>query len=353
MTMLNRRDFLAATMTGALAARLSAAAGKHPDLCPMGLVIHSYPIRGRIERDKGFADPLRFVEFSRERGAGGIQLPLGIRKPAYCRKLRSAAEKSGMYVEGSSRTPKTRADLDRFEAEVKTARECGATVIRTVLLGGRRYETFKTAAEFRAFKEGADRSLHLAEPVVARHKVHLAVENHKDFRAPELASRMKALSSAFVGVCVDTGNNVALLEEPLETVRTLAPWAVACHLKDMGVEEYPEGFLLAEVPLGEGFLDLKGIVELLRKARPEIRFSLEMITRDPLKVPCLSDGFWATLDDVPARDLARALALVRRKASKRPLPRISTRDQAGQLKAEEENVRRSLDYARKHLPLGV
>src|SRR5206468_9723652 len=101
------------------------------------------------------------------------------------------------------------------------------------------------------------------EPVLARHKVTLAVENHKDFRADELAGLMQGLSSERVGVCVDTGNNIALLEDPSETARVLAPWAASCHLKDMAVEETADGFLLSEVPLGEGFLDLRGIVAVL------------------------------------------------------------------------------------------
>src|SRR5262249_18069033 len=159
-------------------------------------------------------------------------------------------------------------------------------------------------------------SLTLAEPVVARHGVRLAVENHKDLRADELVGVLKRLGSRHVGACVDTGNSIALLEDPLETAEALAPWAFTTHLKDMGVQEYEEGFLLSEVPLGEGFLDLKRVVGVLRRARPEVRFNLEMITRDPLKVPCLAPKYWATFADLPGRHLARTLALVRK--HKRP-----------------------------------
>ena len=35
----------------------------------------------------------------------------------------------------------------------------------------------------------------------------LAVENHKDYRADELLER-SAVGSGYVGVCVDTGNNM-------------------------------------------------------------------------------------------------------------------------------------------------
>jgi len=336
---------LALTASALAAGSLRAA----DTLSRLGIVIHSYPIRSRVEQTNDFTDPIRFVEFCRERGAGGVQLPLGSRDSAYTARLRALIEKHGMYLEGSLRTPKEKADLERFEAELRTAKEAGATVVRTVMLGGRRYETFRTAEQLRTFKEQALRSLRLAEPVLARSRVRLAVENHKDYRAVEQVEVMKAISSEWVGVCVDTGNNLALLEQPLATVEALAPWAMACHLKDMAIEESADGFLLAEVPLGEGFLDLKAIVEVLRKARPAIRFSLEMITRDPLSIPCLRDEFWTTFADVAGLDLARILTLVRKNARK--LPRISTLKEAEQLRVEDENVRRSLEYARKNLTL--
>ena len=78
--------------------------------------------------------------------------------------------------------------------------------------------------------------------------------------------------------------------------------AFTTHFKDMGVEEYREGFLLSEVPLGTGVLDLPRVIRTLRAAHPEIRFNLEMITRDPLEVPCLAVVYWATFPDLPGKD---------------------------------------------------
>ena len=96
-------------------------------------------------------------------------------------------------------------------------------------------------------------------------------------------------------------------------------------------------------------LDLKKTIATLRKANPKIRLNLEMITRDPLKIPCLTEKYWATLGKVPGRDLGRMLALVRRRQKKEPLPRISALSEAKQREAEEGNVRRSMEYARKEL----
>src|SRR5262249_56118979 len=107
----------------------------------------------------------------------------------------------------------------------------------------------------------------------------------------------------------------------------------------------------AEGQRGEGILDLRKVVAVLRRARPEVQFNLEMITRDPLKVPCLTEKYWATFESLPGRDLARALALARKRAPRRPLPRVSGLTAEQRLAAEEDNVRRSLAYARKHLGL--
>ncbi|QDU20806.1 Xylose isomerase-like TIM barrel [Urbifossiella limnaea] len=251
-----------------------------------------------------------------------------------------------MAVEGIvSPPPDTGAGRDQFAAELGTARACGAEVVRTVLMAGRRYELFSRADEYAAFARTAKATLERAEPVARSAGVKLAVENHKDFRTDELLDLLRGLASPWVGVCVDTGNNLALLEDPAATVAALAPLAFTVHLKDMGLEEYADGFRLAEVPLGQGVLDLPAVVAALRKGNPRVRFQLEMITRDPLLVPCLTDRYWATLGRVPGRDLARTLALARRTSRKEPLPRVSQLPPAQQVAAEERHVRESFAFA--------
>jgi sugar phosphate isomerase/epimerase len=344
-----RREFLAAC-AAALPAPLVAHDRRDAGPAGLGIVIHSYGLR-RADKESHFDDPLTFLDYCHALGAGGVQTSLGNRDEAYCAKLRARAEEHRMYVEGSVRLPRDKADVERFTGEVRTAKECGAAVVRTVQIDGRRYEVFDSAAAFRKAMEQARQALLLAKPVVERHGVKLAVENHKDLEAKALVELLKAIDSPNVGACVDTGNSLALLEPPLETAEALAPYVFSTHLKDLGVEEYGDGFLMAEVPLGAGFLDLARIVEVLRKAKPAPRLNLEMITRDPLKIPCLTDKYWATMEDVPGRRLARALALVRKHAAKKPLPRVSGLAREEQVKREDENVRESLRFARERLGL--
>lgn len=344
--MLSRREFVASAAAASVAGLAQAAPAKPTSI---GVILYSYGIRSRVDREARLSEPQRFLEFCHGRGFNSVQLSLSQLDATACGRLRDRCAELATGVEGVIRTPKDDADASRFEAEVRTAKEAGATVMRTAMLSGRRYETFHKAEEFHEFERQSRRSLELAVPILTRQRMRLAVENHKDYRAGDLADLLRSFSSEYLGCNVDTGNNIALLEDPHEVVKTLAPWAFACHLKDMGVQEYPDGFLLSEVPLGTGFLDLKLIAATLRAAHPEIRLHLEMITRDPLRVPCLTRDYWATFANLPARDLADTLARVRRHASPTDLPRITGLADAEQVALEDNNAKTSLAYAREHL----
>lgn len=321
----------------------------------LGICAYSFNLGWKAARDgqpkARFKDPLEFLDYCHQLGAGGAQVALGARDAGYNGRLRARAETLGMYLEGELSLPKDESDAGRFESEIRAANEAGATVVRTAMLGGRRYETFDSAEAFGRFAERSWESLTLAEPILKRYRARLAIENHKDRRVPELIALLKRISSEYVGVCLDTGNNIALLEDPVEVVEALAPFAFSTHLKDMAVQPYEEGFLLSEVPLGDGFLDLKKMVETLQKVNPRIQFNLEMITRDPLKIPCLTTKYFATMQDTSAVQVVAALTQVRRNAPKKPLPHTSGLDPDQQLALEESHVTASLSYAREHLGL--
>jgi sugar phosphate isomerase/epimerase len=349
---MTRREMLRMGAGAALPGLGPLFAESPPRRTALGIVIHSHTIR-RAHRPSpdaaDFGDPAVYLTHCAALGAAGVQTSLGVRDAEGLGKLRAAAEKHRMYLEGIVALPRDDGGIKRFEAELRFAREAGAAVVRTVCLNGRRYETFDSAEAFRAFARQAWESLKLAEPVARRVGMRLAVENHKDWRTDELLGMLKRLDSGHVGVCLDTGNSIALLEDPLEVVRAYAPWTFTTHFKDMGLAEYEAGFLLAEVPLGQGALDLKEMLTILKKARPEVRINLEMITRDPLRVPCLSKKYWATFEDLPGRFLASTLALVRARASR--LPVVSKLPLAEQIKVEEDNVCRSLAHAGEKLGL--
>lgn len=303
----------------------------------LGIGMHSYGFHWKAKR---FHDALTFLEYAHGLGAGGVQVNIGPRDEAYARALRERCEQWQMYLESQASLPSDEAQRERFTAEVRSAAAAGATIMRTAMLSGRRYETFNSAADFDAFARKSWTALTLAEPIAKKHRVRIAVENHKDWLIPELLDVMKRISSEHVGICVDTGNSIALLEDPIGVIEAYAPFAATTHLKDMGVGASDDGFLLSEVPLGVGFLDLSRIIQILERANPKIQWNLEMITRDPLQVPCLAPKYWTTLAAMPAQQLAQAVGQVRQKQG--PLPRVSHLSEPEKLKAEDDNVRQSL-----------
>jgi len=325
----------------------------------LGICTDSYSLRGRAGRSVGeaeerFTEPLRFLAYCHGLGAGGVQMGIGRRDEKYARQLHRQAEEWGMFVEATGSLPRDQADLERFEAEVVTAKNAGVAVIRVVLPSkgsGRRYEAYKSVEEFLQTRDRGRKMLELAQPVVARHRIRLAVENHKDERIPEKLETIKGIGSEYVGICVDTGNDIAFLEDPMAVVEAYAPWAFSVHLKDAAVREYEDGFLLADVPLGEGILDLPKVVQVLRSRHPEVQFNLEMMTRDPLKVPCLTQAYWAAMGDIPGSYLARTLTMVRAGGGKQPLPQVSQLPVSEQFALEDANVKKCLAYAKEHLGL--
>jgi len=330
---MNRRQFLFAA---AAAAPLAAA-----ERTQMGVATTCY-LSFRRPRDT-----YEFLEHCHSNGAGGIQASLSSTDPAFLKKLRARLEQTGMYIEVMSGLP--RGDAAAFEQTVVAAKEVNALCLRAACLGGRRYETFKTMEEWKKFVADSKSAIERALPIVARHKMRLALENHKDWTLDEMVPLIRGASSEYLGVCLDTGNNISLLDDPMAMTEALAPYAFSTHIKDMGVEPYEDGFLLSEVPFGEGYLDIKKIMDIIRRVQPATRMTLEMITRNPLKIPCLTPGYWATFPERSGRHLAHTLSTVRQKAARQPLPRVDHLDKEAQLRLEEDNVRQCLAYSRTNL----
>jgi 3-oxoisoapionate decarboxylase len=323
------------TFVGGLAAAAGAAAMPSAPAM-MGLSPDCFGI-GKAPRTA-----YEYLEFGHALGAGGVQATLPSFEPEYLKKVRRRVEEFGMYLEITTALPG--ADPAPFERVLAAAKEAGARSIRTVCLSGRRYENFGALEEWKYFVSDSRAKIARAAEIAERLRMPVGIENHKDWTVEEMAPLMKQYGSDYLGVCIDWGNNISLLDDPVETAEALAPFAVNSHIKDMAVEEYEDGFLLAEVALGRGILDVKRILEIIRKHRPETRFSLDMLTRDPLKVPCLTEKYWVTFPSRNGRYLARTLAMVRAHKPAQPLQRLAGLDQAAKERLERQNVTDSLAY---------
>jgi sugar phosphate isomerase/epimerase len=346
---MNRRELLA---TAAFASNAAAALGaSNRVLRNMG---SAGP--GLCARIRAMGKSWDIVEYCHEKGLGAAHttLPADL-DPVKVKALGNQIEKYDMRLTVGLRTPRTEADLPKYEAAVKAASGMGGRVACVHdSFSGRRYEQFKSAAEYHAFFAGCQKGVQLVEPILRKYKMPLAIENHKAWRSQELADWVKAIGSEYVGVCLDLVNNVSLIETPQQTIDTLAPYTIFVSFKDIGVDFYDQGILLSEVPFGDGYLDLAGIVARFQKKNPRMLFQLEMLTRDPLKVPIFTEQYWKVFDDrspASSRDLAMLVDWIRKSPPKRPLPRTSGLSPEGVLALEDECNQRCIDYARAYLPV--
>jgi sugar phosphate isomerase/epimerase len=315
----------------------------------IGIGQHSYSVATwRADSGAKFRNAITFLEYAHSLGAIGVQVAIRPDEQPHAAKIRARCEELNCYFEGNVTLPKTDAETTTFENHIVAIKTAGATIARTACLSGRRYETFKSLAEFNDFKSTSINALTRAEPVLRKHKIKLAVENHKDWLAEEHVAILRQFNSEWIGALIDTGNNFALLENLDTLIDALSPFLLSCHLKDMGVQEYEHGFLLSEVPLSGGFLNIPEIVAKLRKANPKIRLNLEMMTRDPLKIPCLTDAYYKTFQTLEASRLAETIASV--KAHKHPkLPQTTGLTNEQRAAFEDENVRACLNWAKTNL----
>ncbi len=349
---MDRRDFLQKTAVGTLALSFPGLPAMASPT-RMGIVVHSYWARWQAKTDSKayprFTTALDLLDHCHQLGAGGVQVIVDGWTADFARQVRDRREKLGLYLEGSIGLPKKTDDTARFEQQLIQAKEAGARVVRTVCSPGRRYEAFQSADAFLAFQKNAIATLQAVAPLLQKHGVKLGIENHKDWRAQEMAAVLQQLSSEWIGVTLDFGNNIALLDDPMEVVKTLSPYVVSTHIKDMAVDEYADGFRLSEVPLGEGILDLPAMVALCRQHNPAVTFSLEMITRDPLTIPCLTPAYWATFSSLPGTELARTLRMVREHKPANGLPTVAQLSPDERLALEDKNIRSCLDYGHDKL----
>jgi sugar phosphate isomerase/epimerase len=357
--MTSRREFLYSVSAMAATSLIGPAA--EPAAKSYGIAYTSFPIRMRQAREaaggpgnQGPAIPAeKFIDLCQSFGGDGCQMDfsqLASTDAEYLKRVRAQLDAKGMYMELAvrARALESEEEVARIAA---AAQQLGVSRLRAACLSGRRYEDFHEMAKWKEFAAQWQKTLEKAEPILKKHKLLVGIENHKDWLADEQVAMLKRIGSEHMGACVDFGNNLALLEDSLEVAEKLAPYAVTTHLKDMAVRPYDDGFELSEVALGDGATPLAKIIATLRKHRGDLHICLEMITRDPLKVPYKTDNYWITHERRDEARIRKFENTVLKQAWTKPLPRVTELGAAQALAFEDENLRRSAAYAKQTLKL--
>ncbi|PYT25152.1 MAG: sugar phosphate isomerase/epimerase [Acidobacteria bacterium] len=191
--------------------------------------------------------------------------------------------------------------------------------------------------------------------------VRIGVENHAgDMQAREVKLLIEESGTDFVGSCLDSGNPMWVVENPLVTIETLGPYVVTTHIRDSAVFETPQGAAAQWVALGDGSVDFRRFLELYQKLCPTAAMQLEIITgRPPTPLPYLEPEFWKDFPHAQASEFSRFVELAKSGhpymgsmviggGGKQP-PVI----EAALKEQQRADLERSLEYAKKVLRVGL
>jgi sugar phosphate isomerase/epimerase len=284
--------------------------------------------------------------------------------PAHWPEVKARAAESGLRLEtgGGTILPNNpeefAAKVDGLRTQITRAKALGSPVVRCLFAGMRSQLPPGTIEQH---IETMVRVMKAVRPQVLDAGLKLAVEVHKDLQAWEFKMFLDEVGSDFVGIYLDTGNPVFVLEHPLTTIETLGPYTVTLHLRDSVVYEHPRGVAVHWVPLGEGVVDFREILARARALCPDVYVYVKPITGRPAEViPYLEQDFWKAYPAARSKDLARFLTLAKRGV---PYDKpVVNEDLLGRRMPDYlvpaiqhqqmDHMERSLDYAKKSLDLG-
>jgi sugar phosphate isomerase/epimerase len=355
-----RRTFLQTASTAAVAAMSQAT-----EPVPIKLGFDSYSIRAFQWK------AIQLLDYAAGLKLDTVQLSsLGdyeSLEPVYLARVKEHAARVGVEIDaGIGCICNSSPAYNKKEGEpaeyvtrgLRVAQAVGSHVLRCYM--GTR-DNRRTALPLEAHIENTVKVLRAVRSQALDARVRIAVENHAgDMQARELKALIEAAGTDFVGACLDTGNPMWVVEDPLLTLETLAPYVATSHVRDSAVFEHPRGAAAQWVALGDGSVDFTRFVELYRKLCPRASMQLEIITgRPPEVLPYLEPDFWKAFAKTPAWEFARFLALAK---SGRPflgnmvIGQWSDNSPVLEAALKEQqrvDLERSLEYAKKKLGAGV
>ncbi len=219
--------------------------------------------------------------------------------------LGAAARERGLALVVSS----SRATVESLTADCEFARAAGSPVVRCilspVLCGDRR--SLGEGGWAKLLTESVA-VLRAVVPVARRCGVRIGVENHQDATSEDLVGLCEAVGDPAIGVTLDTGNPLAVAEDPVEFARRILPHLVNVHLKDYRIVKAPGGFRLCHCAIGAGAVDFPALFALFDR-KPEVKRSLEMAWLGERHIRVLEEGWWDGYPPRPARDVVPFLRL--------------------------------------------
>ncbi|MGA2597250.1 MAG: TIM barrel protein [Bryobacteraceae bacterium] len=348
---MTRRNFLASS------AVLAAPAVAAPRKWPLGL--NTYCLRFQRWNDRQLMDYC----VSQKLAACFLQdsIDPGRMDAKHWAEVRAWSKDMGLHMEtgGGAILPKTTAEIPEMVAtlrkNIERASAMGSPIVRA-LLASDRYHMPDDGPVERHMETGL-KILREVRSQAMDAGLKIGIENHKDLQAWQTRQFIEAAGKEFVGSYLDTGNPVFVMEDPWTTIDELGPYAVTFHLRDSVVYEHPGGIAVQWVPLGEGTVDFKALVDHAAAILPPVHIYCKPITgRPPEVLPVYKQEFWTKwFPKARSSDFSRFLALAKRGGPYEKgqvmtdTPELRDTYMDALKRQQLEHMERSLAYCRKLL----
>ena len=185
--------------------------------------------------------------------------------------------------------------------------------------------------------------------------VKIAIENHAgDMHSRELVGLIERAGPEYVGATLDTGNATWTMEDPLQTLANLAPFAVSSGIRDSMIWESDGGATVQWTAMGEGCVDVKAFAKRWGELCPEVPVQLEIISGFAKAFNYLEPDFWGPYESIRADDFSKFVSLAKSGKAIEPFkaPKGVDRKKAQQ-DYQLAELERSIRFCKKELGLGV
>lgn len=198
--------------------------------------------------------------------------------------LRALCDRHNVRLSGlSAHCPLGRPEIsiDYLTQAIRFAADCGAPVINTD--EGPKADFTDETTDFLLMKYTLTRAARVAE----RHTVRIGLEPHQQYsQKPDGLDRIHALvKSPMIGINFDTGNAYLAGQDPYRWLERVRDRLVHLHAKDISIQQSEaERGHVTGTPVGcacgDGVIDWKRVIDVLKPLDREICFSVECGTVD-------------------------------------------------------------------------
>jgi sugar phosphate isomerase/epimerase len=181
--------------------------------------------------------------------------------------------------------------------------------------------------------------------------IKIAIENHAgDMQAWELVTLIESAGKDYVGATLDSGNATWTMEDPLASLKTLAPYVLSTGIRDSMVWQYDDGVKVQWTAMGEGLVDWKVYFETFAALCPNAPVNLEIISGFAKALPLFKADFWKVWSKARATDLAAYWKFSRQG---KPMESHKSANPEAEKDYQRAELERSLTFCKEKLNLGL